>query len=112
VKPDETLPAKSSSKGKGSDRVKEKGKAVDSVVAAPAKDGGSGRTAPETVNGNTHVNVAFPFSKIEVQEPTAELVELAGLLYELIGALAEWVPEESVRDIRSRAEALCARLAG
>ena len=70
-------------------------------------NGSSSHPAPA---GNTRVNLALPFSKIEVQEPTAELVELATLLSELVGALAEWVPEETLGEIRSRADALCARL--
>ena len=71
------------------------------------RNGSSGHSAP---TGNTRVNLALPFSKIEVQEPTAELVEVATLLSELVGALAEWVPEETLGEIRSRADALCARL--
>jgi hypothetical protein len=90
----ETRPAKGGGKGSAKEKERE-------------RDGSSGHSAPA---GNTRVNLALPFSKIEVQEPTAELVEVATLLSELVGALAEWVPEETLGEIRSRAEALCARL--
>jgi len=91
--------AKGGSKGAAKDKGRE-------------KDGssGSGHPDPERGTGNTRVNLALPFSKIEVQEPSTELVELATLLSELVGALAEWVPEETLGEIRLRTEALCARL--
>jgi hypothetical protein len=65
---------------------------------------------PESVTGNTRVNVALPFSKIEVQEPSNELIELAKLVSDLVEALADWVPAEVLADIRTRVEALLGRL--
>ena len=38
------------------------------------------------------VNVAFPFSQIRVQEPSAELTELAVLVCDLAAAVAELAP--------------------
>ena len=74
------------------------------------KNGAEDRSAPKNVTGHTRVNVAFPFSKISVQEPRSELIELAALMADLVGVLAEWVPEETLAEIRTRAEALCTRL--
>jgi hypothetical protein len=42
---------------------------------------------PGTFNGSTRVNVAFPFSKINVQDPSKELAELSALVAELITVL-------------------------
>jgi hypothetical protein len=79
--------------------------------AGSDENGATVRSAPENVNGNTHVNVAFPFSKITVQEPSSELVDLTALVSDLLVALADWMPEERLAELRSRAEALSARLA-
>ena len=76
-----------------------------------ATRGAKERTRPESVTGSTRVNVAFPLSKIVLQEPTAELVELVALLSDLLAALAEWIPEDTLAELRSRAESLAARLA-
>jgi hypothetical protein len=46
-----------------------------------------------------------------VQEPSSELVELTALLSDLLVALADWMPEERLAELRSRAEALTGRLA-
>ena len=73
------------------------------------KNGAEERQGPQNIIG-PRVNLALPFAKIEVQEPSADLVELARVLSDLVTALAGWVPEESLADIRSRAEALSARL--
>jgi hypothetical protein len=83
----------------------------DAEDRGTAENGERPRLAPENVNGNTHVNVAFPFSKITVQEPSSELVELTALLSDLLVALADWMPEDRLAEFRSRAEALSARLA-
>jgi hypothetical protein len=101
-KADEILPT--SHKGGGT-------KDTNDAHAGPAENGATVRSAPENVNGNTHVNVAFPFSKITVQEPSSELVDLTALVSDLLVALADWMPEERLAELRSRAEALAARLA-
>jgi hypothetical protein len=49
------------------------------------------------------VNVAFPFSQIKLEEPSKELAELASLVFDLVGAMAEWVPEDRLEDLRARA---------
>ena len=54
--------------------------------------------------------MAFPFSQIKVEEPSGELAELASLLYELVGTMAEWVPEDHLEELRTRARALRDRL--
>jgi hypothetical protein len=95
-------PKKGSTKGAKGGKGKGNGEA--------AKPGAPGRPGPESVTGNTRVNLALPFSKIEVQEPSNELIELVALLSELVGALTDWVPEETLHDIRTRTEALRARL--
>jgi hypothetical protein len=52
------------------------------------------------------VNVAFPFSQIKLEEPSKELAELAALFYDLVGAMAEWVPEDRLEELRERAQVL------
>ena len=79
-------------------------------TTATATNGPPKRQAPGTVLGNTRVNLALPFSKIEVQEPSGDLVELAALVSDLLVALAEWVPEETLAELRTRAQALTSRL--
>ena len=56
------------------------------------------------------MNVAFPFSQIKLEEPSQELADLAGLLFDLIVAMAEWVPEEQLEELRTRAQSLHERL--
>ena len=65
--------------------------------------------APETVNGSTRVNVAFPFSKINVQDPSSELRDLAALVKDLITAL-EATTGGQLKELRQRSEELAGRL--
>ncbi len=62
--------------------------------------------APRVVAPSSRVNVAFPFSQIKLQEPSKELAELAALVLDLVGAMAEWVPEDRLEDLRARAQVL------
>jgi hypothetical protein len=76
-------------------------------------DGHRGSTIPgarEVVAPASRVNIAFPFSQIKVEEPSRELAELASLLFELIGTMAEWVPEDQLDELSARARALRDRL--
>jgi hypothetical protein len=62
---------------------------------------------------SNRTNIALPFSKIEVQEPSAELSELAVLLCELIETLEQAVPKarrKELNDLHARAQALRARV--
>jgi hypothetical protein len=56
------------------------------------------------------INIAWPFSQIRLQEASAELRDLAGLLFEVIEALSDSVPEHRLAPLRDKAEALRARL--
>jgi hypothetical protein len=62
--------------------------------------------SPRVVAPSSRVNVAFPFSQIKLEEPSKELAELAALVFDLVGAMAEWVPEDRLDDLRVRAQAL------
>jgi hypothetical protein len=55
---------------------------------------------------SNRVNIAFPFSEIKLEEPSKELAELAALVFDLIGTMAEWVPEDRLEDLRARGLAL------
>ena len=55
---------------------------------------------------SNRVNIAFPFSEIKLEEPSKELAELAALVFDLIGTMAEWVPEDRLEELRTRALAL------
>jgi hypothetical protein len=72
--------------------------------------GSKPRDAPEVVAPSSRVNIAFPFSQIKVEEPSRELAELASLLFELVGTMAEWVPEDQLEEMSARARALRDRL--
>jgi hypothetical protein len=59
------------------------------------------------VSGSSHrLNIAFPFSQITLEEPSKELAELAALFFDLVGTMAEWVHEDRLEEIRTRAQAL------
>jgi hypothetical protein len=68
----------------------------------------------EFVNApSSRTNIALPFSKISLQEPSAELSELAGLLCELIETFEQTVPKperKRLNDLHARAQALRARM--
>ena len=67
-------------------------------------------TAPEKVTSMTHVNVALPFAKVEVHEPSEHLLALAALLQDMADLLARTVPGPEADALLSRAEALEAKL--
>ena len=46
------------------------------------------------------MNVALPFSQIKLEEPSRELAELAALLFDLVGTMAEWVPEDQLEELQ------------
>ena len=66
--------------------------------------------APRVVAPSSRVNVAFPFSQIKLEEPSKELAELASLVFDLVAAMAEWVPEDRLEELQSRAQVLRDRL--
>jgi hypothetical protein len=87
--------------------------AVDPAPAGgpgAAKASGNSGKSSEVHNATTRVTIAWPFSQIKLQEASAELADLAGLLSDLIDALSDVVPENSVRPLRERANSLRARL--
>ena len=60
-----------------------------------------------TVPGPSHrLNIAFPFSQIKLEEPSKELAELAALFFDLVETMAEWVPEDRLDELRTRAQML------
>jgi hypothetical protein len=62
---------------------------------------------PQAVHApSSRVNIAFPFSQIKLEEPSKELAELAALVFDLIGTLSEWIPEDRLEDLRARGLAL------
>jgi hypothetical protein len=75
--------------------------------ASPAALNGTGvakhAEATHVSAPSSRVNVAFPFSQIKLEEPSKELAELAALVFDLVGAMAEWVPEDRLEDLRARA---------
>jgi hypothetical protein len=72
--------------------------------------GATPRQGPEVVAPSTRVNVAFPFSQIKLQEPSQEMADLAGLVFDLVVAMQQWVPEDQLEELRARAQALRERL--
>ena len=80
------------------------------VPAARRAGGAKDRKGPELVAPSSRVNVAFPFSQIKLQEPSQELADLAAVVFDLVVALAEWVPEDQLEELQARAQALRERL--
>ena len=70
--------------------------------AGGAKPGAS----PRVVAPSSRVNIAFPFSQIKLEEPSQDVAELAALVFDLVEAVAEWVPEDRLDDLRVRAQVL------
>jgi len=68
------------------------------------------REAPRIVAPSNRVNVALPFSQIKLDEPSRELAELAALVFDLVGTMAEWVPEDELEELSARARVLRDRL--
>ena len=85
--------------------------------AAPSEANGSRsqgskpRKGTEVHAASSRVNVAFPFSQIKLQEPSQELADMAGLVFDLVVAVAEWIPDDDRLDeLRARALSLRERL--
>ena len=81
----------------------------------PASAGGrDANKAPDPSSGvhnaTTRVTIAWPFSQIKMEEASAELGELAGLLSDVVEALSDLVPEDRLKPLRDRTESLRARL--
>ena len=89
----------SGSEGSGSARIDGKG-----VDTAPQK------SAPERVTSTTHVNVALPFAKLEVHQPSEHLLALTTLVQDLAGLLARTTPSPEAEDLLRRAEGLAAKI--
>jgi hypothetical protein len=68
------------------------------------------RSAPEVVAPTNRINVALPFSKIQIDEPSKELGELAAVVAELAAAVERVAPGEKSRRLRERAEEVVAKL--
>jgi hypothetical protein len=61
-------------------------------------------------NATTRVTIAWPFSQIKLQEASAELLELARLLSDVVEALSDVLPEDRLKALRERTESLRERL--
>lgn len=68
------------------------------------------RAAPEEVTSTTHVNVALPFAKLEVHEPSDHLLALTILVQDLAGLLARTAPGPEADAVLSRAERLATEI--
>jgi hypothetical protein len=73
-------------------------------------DGASHRSsAPRVVAPTNKVNVALPFSKITVEEPSKEFGELAAIVAALAAAMERVVTEPDVTKLRERADVIAAQ---
>jgi hypothetical protein len=66
--------------------------------------------APEVVAPSTKVNVALPFSSIQIQEPSRGLAELATLVEALARLVRQMSPGHESEALVKRARAVAARL--
>ena len=55
------------------------------------------------------VNLALPFSKITIQEPSKQLAALGAIVRELLSVLESGASVEAISALRERAEILTAR---
>jgi len=81
-------------------------KSSEKNASAAALNGGGGAkpAKPPAVHApSNRVNIAFPFSEIKLEEPSKELAELAALVFDLVGTMAEWVPEDRLEELQARA---------
>ena len=77
------------------------------VAKSPSGDAKPPKAAlPEGVNSATKVNVAFPFSQIKVQEPSAELSALADLVGDLAELVRRVAPGDDADALVDRAQGL------
>jgi hypothetical protein len=83
---------------------------VPEPASAGSTDAAKARETSAVHSAHTRVTIAWPFSQIKLQEASAELTELAGLLGELVEALSDVVPEDRLTPLRERVEGLRARL--
>ena len=85
-------------------------KSHEKNAAPTALNGEGGAKSPGRPPGciapSSRVNIAFPFSQIKLEEPSKELAELAALVFDLVEAMAEWVPEDRLEELRARAQVL------
>lgn len=68
------------------------------------------RQAPGVVAPTTRLNLALPFSKITIEEPGKELIELAAIVADLAAAMEPVAREQGLSEVRERADALVTRL--
>ncbi|HUI03440.1 MAG TPA: hypothetical protein VLZ77_07855 [Acidimicrobiales bacterium] len=82
------------------------------ATAAPPRRPGrpEHRTAPEVVAPTNRINVALPFSHLQVEETSKDLAELAQIVGELAALVADVAPASKAKALRARAEALTSRL--
>ncbi len=66
------------------------------------------KLGPGIVAPISRINLALPFSKIMVEEPSREVAELRAIVAELLALLESSAPGEAISDLRRRAEALAA----
>jgi hypothetical protein len=68
------------------------------------------RPAPTIVTPLTRVNLALPFSKIAVEEPSRDTAELASIVAALAAVMERTADDPFLPELHKRAEALAARL--
>ena len=68
------------------------------------------RKAPGIVAPSTRVTIAFPFSAVKSQEPSAELRELGVIVTEMAETLAKIDPSPTTDELVRHAQALLAKL--
>jgi hypothetical protein len=68
------------------------------------------RKAPGVVAPSTRVTIAFPFSAVKSQEPSAELRELAVLVAQMTETLAKLDPSAGTDELVQHARTLLTKL--
>lgn len=77
-----------------------------------AEDTTKTRKAPATVVNGTRVTVAFPLSKITIEDTSEDVLALSAVVADLAEALAASTGDESIMAAAKRAAVLRDRLAG
>jgi len=83
---------------------------VETSVDAAALEAPPRRRGAPVVAPSSRVNVAFPFSSIQVQEPSRELAELSAIVVELVGLIDAAAPSPELTALGKKAQALAQRL--
>lgn len=66
-------------------------------------------SAPEVVAPTNRINVALPFSHLQVEEASKDLAELTEIVADLVGIVEKMAPASGAKELRARLAVLATR---